>query len=265
MWVTVVEYLIKQRINERLSYNEIIFDYFFVLYFWNQCKLRCSFFGQHRNVQLIFYTQALSVSSRISNGEVAENAPHVCMVLVIRPELDPDTAALGSGSIVSARHVLTAAHVVQGTNNIFRINFSVGTSRRSFDSNFALIHEGYDPLDYSNDIALIFIQNGNTFPINIIIPISSEVVPTGAVCSVTGHGFTSVETIGFASIFAHTATQRIAMACQFDDLEVGPSHFCGIDEMSNPRGIVCPGDNGAGLYTTTVTDGIAVNSLVKFN
>lgn len=187
------------------------------------------------------------------------------MVLVIRPDLAPDTAALGSGSIVSARHVLTAAHVVQGLNNIFRINFMVATSRRSFDSNFALIHEAYDPLTYSNDIALIFIQNGNTFPINSIIPISSEVIQSGAVCSVTGHGFTSVETIGSASIFAHTATQRIATTCQFDDLVVGPSHFCGIDEMSNPRGIVCPGDNGAGLYTTIVTHGVGVNSLVKFN
>lgn len=187
------------------------------------------------------------------------------MVLVIRPDIAADHAALASGSIVSVRHVLTAAHVVRGQNNIYRINFMVGTSRRSFESNFALSHEAYDPTNYSNDIALIFIQGGNTFPVNSIIPIFSGDVGPGAVCSVSGHGFTSVETIGSASIFAHTATQRIANACQFDEIVVGPSHFCGIDEMSSPRGIVCPGDNGAGLYTTTEIDGKSVNSLVKSN
>ncbi len=31
------------------------------------------------------------------------------MVLVIRPGLEPNTAALGSGSIVSPRHVLTVS------------------------------------------------------------------------------------------------------------------------------------------------------------
>lgn len=188
------------------------------------------------------------------------------MVLVIRPALTgTDTAALGSGSIISTRHVLTAAHVVAGLNNIFRINYMVGTARRTFDSDFALTHEGYDPVDHANDIALIFAPSGTLFPVNSIIPISSAVVPAGAECSVSGHGFTSVQTIGFASLVAHTASQRIANACQFDDLEVAPSHFCALDEVSTPRAIVCPGDNGAGLYTTTVTDGTAVNSLVNSN
>lgn len=188
------------------------------------------------------------------------------MVLVIRPQLEAGTAVLGSGSIVSPRHVLTAAHVVRsvGTqNNEYRINFVVGSSRRSFESNFALVHDSFNSTNFANDIALIFIQGGNTFPINSIIAISSEVMNAGATCTVAGHGFTSVETIGFASINAHTAAQRIAVACQFDKLEVAPSHFCGVDEVSSPRNIVCPGDNGAGLYTTTVVNGTAVNSLVK--
>lgn len=170
---------------------------------------------------------------------------------------------LGSGSIVSLRHVLTAAHVVFGQNNVFRINFVVGTSRRSFDSNFALIHEGFDKVNNANDLALIFIQGGNTFPVNSIIPISTEVLQPGATCTVSGHGFTSIESIGFASVQSHSASQRIANSCQFEELQVAPSHFCAIDEMSTPRGIVCRGDNGAGLYTTTIVNGEAVNSLVK--
>lgn len=185
------------------------------------------------------------------------------MVLVIRPELEnTDTAALGTGSIISTRHVLTAAHVVEGVGNRFIINFMDGSSRRSFQSNFALIHELYDPTNHASDIALIFLQGTNTFPINGIISISTTVVQAPLVCTVVGHGFTSVETIGFASVIAHSATQQISINCQSDDFEAAPSHVCAIDEVSNPRNIVCPGDNGAGLYTTDATTG--VNSLVKF-
>lgn len=231
------------------------------MYFGNICKKKY-YFGYVLNiVNFILPTQAIP-SSRVSNGEVATNAPHVCMVLVIRPELETtDTAALGSGSIISPRHVLTAAHVVEGQQNRFIINFVVGTSRRTFNSNFALTHSGYNATNYANDIALIFVEG--SFPLASIISISSVAVSAGTECTVTGHGFSSVGTIGFASINAHSAKQRLANACQFDLLEVAPSHFCAIDEMTTPRGIVCPGDNGAGLYITNATS--SEHSLVKFN
>lgn len=216
---------------------------------------------------MIFYrrfnihSQAIP-SSRISNGEVAKNASHVCMVLVIRPELEnTEKAALGTGSIISTRHVLTAAHVVAGANNRFIINFMDGSAGRSFQSNFALIHETYNSTNYANDIALIFLQGTNTFPMKSIISISTTVPQPSLVCTVVGHGFTSVETIGFASVIAHSATQRIAINCQTDVFEAAPSHICATDEVSNPRNIVCPGDNGAGLYITDAATG--VNSLVK--
>ncbi len=105
-------------------------------------------------------------------------------------------------------------------------------------------------------------QGGNTFPVNVIIPISLDSLQAGTVCTVAGHGFSSVDSIGFASINVHAATQRIAVHCIFENLVVSQTHFCALDELSNPRGIVCPGDGGAGLYITTEVNGKAVNKLV---
>jgi len=192
-------------------------------------------------------------SGRIANGEPAKDAPHVCMVLVIRPEMiDTELAALGSGSIISTRHVLTAGHVVHGQENAFRINFFHGTSRRSFESNFALIHSDYDEENYDNDIALLFIQGDQHFPESCIIAISTTYAQTGVEGTVAGYGFTSAQTIG-ASLNPLSAKQRVSYTCEFKEFDAAESHFCAVDEIY--QGIVCPGDNGAGLYILSNTTG----------
>lgn len=181
--------------------------------------------------------------SRVANGKVATNDPHACMVLVIRPEQEgTDTAALGSGSIISTRHVLTAAHVVYGTDNNFQINFFVATSRRSFQTSFGLVHETYDEENYANDIGLIFLQGDNYFNVLNIIRISTSNAQAGVVGAVTGYGFTSKQTIGYASVTPMSTNQTVANSCEFKDYEAAPSHFCAVDQVT--QGIICPGDNG---------------------
>lgn len=204
----------------------------------------------------------------ISNGQVAQNAPHACMVLVIRPEFEgTGNAALGTGSIVSPRHVLTAAHVVRGNvnggNNRFQINFFSGTSRRTAESSFAITHENFNATNNAFDVALIFIQGTTTFPAANIIRISTDREQTTQTYTVTGFGFTSNDTIGFASVTPYSASQRVALQCQFENYEVSPNHFCAIDDVASPAGIVCRGDNGAGLFITQQVDGADVNTLVK--
>lgn len=189
-----------------------------------------------------------SPSSRVANGAVATNGQHACMVLVIRPALvGTETGALGSGSIISRRHVLTAGHVVFGPDNNFIINFFVGTSRRSFQSSFALIHENYNDDNYANDIGLIFLQGDNYFSVHNIIRISTANAQAGVAGAVTGYGFTSKQTIGHASVQPMSASQIVTNNCVFKDYEAAPSHFCAIDPITS--GIICPGDNGKYFFT----------------
>lgn len=186
-------------------------------------------------------------SSRVANGVIATNSQHACMVLVIRPGLvGTETAALGSGSIISTRHVLTAGHVLFGQNNNFIINFFVETSRRSFQSNFALIHEGYNEENYANDIGLVFLQGDNYFSVRNIIRISTANAQAGVSGTVTGYGFTSKQAVGNASLQPMSATQIVTNTCVSKDFKAAPSHFCAIDPITS--GIICPGDNGEYVF-----------------
>ncbi|XP_037046987.1 coagulation factor X-like [Bradysia coprophila] len=201
---------------------------------------------------LIVGSQAVPFS-RVANGEISSNANHACMVLVIRSELkDTGTAVLGSGSIVSRRHVLTAAHLLYGEKNTYQINFFIERSRRSFQSTFSIIHENYDEDTYHSDIGLIFLQGVDYFSVLNVIPISTVDVPVSVVGTVTGYGFTS-ETSRTASLEPMSANQTVTAYCVFSDFEAAETHFCALDSASSS--IICPGDNGAGLYIKNTTTG----------
>ncbi|KAG4066864.1 hypothetical protein HA402_012931 [Bradysia odoriphaga] len=182
---------------------------------------------------------------------VALLAPHACMILVHRTNLNgTNTAALGSGSIISTRHVLTAAHLVQGEVIRFQIGFIVGTSRRLVDSTFRLIHEDYDNSDFSNDIALLFLQGTATFPRTNVITISTDEAPPAAGPLFTvGFGFTAANSTG-ASSDPHEAAQE-PIECDLGDVEAADTHFCAIDNAAAT--FVCPGDNGAGCFSGDAT------------
>jgi len=190
---------------------------------------------------------------RIGGGIIGDTAPHACMVLVHRTNLNgTNTAALGGGSIISNRHVLTAAHLVQGSVIRYQVGFVVGTSRRLVDATFRLIHEDYDNTDFSNDIAIIFLQGTATFPLANAITISTDEAPpaTGDVLTTVGFGFTAANSTG-ASSDPYAAAQVVADPCEFENFELAATHFCAIDEDESTW--VCPGDNGAGAYTEGAT------------
>lgn len=194
-------------------------------------------------VVLILESQAVP-SSRVANGKISNNANHACMVLVIRQELeDTGKAVLGSGSVVSRRHVLTAAHVLYGKNNHYIINFFIDGSRRSFKSTFSIIHENFDIETYDSDIGLIFLQGDDRFSVLNVIPISTLDVQYSVVGIVTGYGFTS-ETARVASLVPMSANQTVAAYCASTDFVAADTHFCALDSVTSGAGVVCPGDNG---------------------
>jgi secreted trypsin-like serine protease len=195
--------------------------------------------------------QTKVLKGRVGGGIVADAAPHACMVLVHRRNLDgTNTAGLGGGSIISSRHVLTAAHLVQGDNIRYQVGFIVGgTSRRLVEATFRLIHEDYDNSDFSNDIALIFLQGTATFPlVNAIVISTDEAEPTGDLTTV-GFGFTAANSTG-ASSDPYAAVQT-PIECDLGDIEPADTHFCAIDNAGDTY--VCPGDNGSGCFTPGAT------------
>lgn len=190
------------------------------------------------------------IQSRVGGGVGAVNASHACMVLVHRTSIAPDVV-LGGGTIVSPRRVLTAGHLVHGTNSLYQVGFFVLTSRRMAESTFVLIHSDFNITSYASDIALIF-MNSDVFPVANVIPISTTPgqPAAGSVARLVGFGFTNAASTG-ASINPYAAAQNIANACVIENVVVAPTHVCAID----PSGAtyICPGDNGAGLYVPGAT------------
>jgi len=191
---------------------------------------------------------------RVGGGVIALLAPHACMVLVHRTNLNgTNTAALGGGSIISTRHVLTAAHLVQGDNIRYQVGYIVGTSsRRLVESTFRVIHEDYDNTNFQADIALIFLQGTATFPLPNVIAITEDaaIPPTAQLQTVVGFGFTAADSNG-ASSDPYAAQQNVAGTCEFENFNLTETHFCAIDDATTTW--VCPGDNGAGAFVAGAT------------
>lgn len=210
--------------------------------------------------------QALSatqqLTSRVGGGVPAESAPHACMILVNR--VNPDgtgEAVLGSGSIISTRHVVTAAHLVEGNNINYQIGFIDGNNRRHHTATFRLIHEDYNSTDFSSDIALIFLRGDDRFPAANAIALTTDFdAPTnGRALKTAGYGLSSADSTG-GTCDPYAADQHVASSCAFANFELTDTHFCAED--SSAATWVCPGDNGAGAFEAGET--AAGNKLVNW-
>lgn len=99
------------------------------------------------------------------------------------------------GSIIRAKAILTAGHCVSGYTTTYLSvvagsSFRDGQGPKDTIKNF-IVHEGFDPFKYYDDVAILFLNIGFEFN-DVIQPISmaklNEIPPAGTKAYVTGWG-----------------------------------------------------------------------------
>lgn len=193
-------------------------------------------------------------SSRINNGQISGFLPHVVHVMAFRVPVGHEPAATyGGGSIISGRHVLTSARLIQGFPDIQigygstnLLNLAVAIP------NQVIFHPQYIPQTLQNDIAILALPFGTTWqPQFNVAPIriaDNTILPTiGLIGTVTGFGYTFPNE-GFPSITLRFAqlTTAIDATCSAN-IWMTPSHFCAVSQPGFPSN-VCEGDAGGGYF-----------------
>lgn len=183
-------------------------------------------------------------TSYVAGGTPATNTElHACMLLVFRADIGDGQAAMGGGSIVTPRRVLTAAHVIQQATSV-QVGYFAGLVqanrfRRSPDAFYSQPMQSFDVATFANDLAVLQFST-DVFPLANVIPISLT-PPTGA-AAVASFGFTAPGSL-VPSQIPQVSEQSIATCV--DALKVTPTHVCATAQGTS---VVCSGANGAGLY-----------------
>uniref|UniRef100_A0A182P608 Peptidase S1 domain-containing protein n=1 Tax=Anopheles epiroticus TaxID=199890 RepID=A0A182P608_9DIPT len=185
---------------------------------------------------------------RIINGQNAGNTPYNAYVLYLN---SANSGFFGGGSLISDRHVLTAAQNIAGF-----VRWEVGLGSTVFGqlnrqtSTQAVAHPSFNMANRANDIGFIVLSQPVVFTAlisPITLPIQGRNLPyENEEGMVVGFGFNSV-TGSINSDFLKVGYQRVIS----DSRCVGfyqitpPNHFCAEDTIQ--RSNVCNGDLGAGL------------------
>lgn len=198
------------------------------------------------------FAQASVIQPMVGGGaEVAEDALHSCLLLVIRADLEPENmVALGCGSIVSRRRILTAAHVVVNATSVqagFYNRRMVAANLRRVDSTYIQPIQSFESVTFQNDLAVIQFA-ANSFPVSNVIPIAIA-TPTSGEAFLAGYGFINA-TSEEPNLLPLLAPHTVLAACS-ETVNGTETHFCA---QATAPAVVCPGDNGAGLYTGTGRD-----------
>lgn len=143
-----------------------------------------------------------------------------------------------------------------------QVAFYNGNNLRRADATFAQLENDFNEDTFANDIAILQFANVNTFPLANVIRFSvTATVPTsGTVCALASFGFTAPDSTGPIQRPVQ-APQSVAVACTNEDLTPTDSHFCARDAAATAAAVVCPGDNGSGLFVPGATP--AENELVS--
>ncbi|XP_058120904.1 collagenase-like [Anopheles ziemanni] len=207
-------------------------------------------------------------SSRIVNGPYAAKAPYNAYVVYVDSAM---TGFFGGGSLISDRHVLTAAQNIAGY-----VRWEVGLGSTVFGqlttqiSTQAIAHPSFNMANRANDIGFIVLPSPVVFtelvqPIQL--PLQGRTLPyENEEGMVVGFGFNTVNG-QVRSDFLKVGYQRVIG----DSRCVGifqitlPNHFCAEDTLQ--RSNVCNGDLGAAFAVSErrVETLVGIASLITHN
>ncbi|XP_055626873.1 chymotrypsin-like [Toxorhynchites rutilus septentrionalis] len=189
---------------------------------------------------------------KIINGHSATHQPYNAFIMYLNAQ---NAGFFGGGSLISDRHVLTAAINIFGYQ---RWNVGLGsnifTQLATITSTQAIAHPNFNPTNRANDIGVIMLPSSVVFttyvypirlpPLTYInqLPVENE---EG---TIVGFGFTSSSSTTRADYLMHSF-QRVVnhnRCLQFFPVQ-SPYQFCAEDNIE--RSNVCNGDLGAGFVT----------------
>lgn len=174
-----------------------------------------------------------------------------------------ESVSLGGGSIISARHVLTAAHLIRGFGN-FQIGY--GSTQlmqlRTVYPASAVVHPAYVAATRQNDIAIMALRAGTTWTgqPSIARPIRYAAIAADPVLgrsgTIVGFGFT-FNAEGFPSMQLRSAPLAVGATAACRTVRLTGTHFCALPQQGRNA---CVGDGGAGLFAS---DGSGLPVLVS--
>ncbi|XP_043521838.1 chymotrypsin-1-like [Frieseomelitta varia] len=164
------------------------------------------------------------------------------------------------GSILDARTILTAAHCVQGLNNLDSVSVHAGTNQlnqqgQSYKVSKIVAHKGFNSISLVNDVALILLSNNIAFN-NLVRPIA---LATGSKtyerdsCVLSGWGTTRLggnppNNLQYINLVIETQAK-----CKQAHNRVQSSHICTFTKVGEGA---CHGDSGGPLVVNNVQVGI---------
>ncbi|XP_076394333.1 transmembrane protease serine 9 [Megachile rotundata] len=211
-------------------------------------------YSDHKS-EVLISTQLGDLESRIVGGRDASSGMFPYQV-----SLRQNGRHFCGGSIISSRYILTAAHCVEGMNNLKAMSVVVGTNQLnsggvSYGVEKAVYHKDYDEYYLVNDVAVIRVDRNIAFN-NLVKPISLASGSNsydGSACILSGWG--RVQAGGnIPNNLQYINLNVLSVAqCKKTHSNVRSSHICTFTKYGEGA---CNGDSGGPLVVNGVQVGV---------
>lgn len=177
---------------------------------------------------------------------VVPDALHAVMLIALEETTDT-FGRLGGGSIVSRNRVLTTAALVADAKDVrmwFYITDLTAANRRQARQEWIQPNNRFDSKTLLNDIAVITFK-ADVFPELNVIKLAKAATAADTEATLLGYGFDTADAVG-AQREPLVSAHKVIAECP-TTIGASASHLC----ATATTNVVCPGDQGSGLYTGT--------------